>query len=68
MQFRNLQELSTRIGRKPSTAPYKITDYVVGRFLVEAESAGEALEIIHPMTVGRVGLEVVDWVGLEAIL
>lgn len=63
-----LQELSTRIGRRPAVVPYKITDYVVGKFLVEAEAAGEVLEIIHPMIIGSSGLEVEDWTGLEAIM
>lgn len=62
------QELSTRIGRRPAVAPYKITDYLVGQPLMVAEAAGEELEVIHPMIVSRYGLEVVDWTGVEAIL
>ena len=62
------QEVSTRVGRRPSSAPYKMTDYVVGQPFLDAEAAGDELEVVFPMTVTRLGLEVLDWTALEAIL
>ncbi|ORY69162.1 hypothetical protein BCR35DRAFT_308189 [Leucosporidium creatinivorum] len=61
-------EVSTSCGRRPSTAPYKIDDYVVGHLWTAAHNAGEQLEVVETMSVGRTGLEVKDWVGLEAIM
>lgn len=64
-----LAEITTRIARRTSAvAPYKITDYVVGNAFAAAEAAGEELDVLTPMTVGPLGLEVNDWTGLEAIM
>lgn len=66
---RPAQEITTRIARRTSAvAPYKITDYVVGNAFAAAEAAGEELDVLTPMTVGPLGLEVNDWTGLEAIM
>ncbi|KAL8281512.1 hypothetical protein RQP46_006196 [Phenoliferia psychrophenolica] len=61
-------EVSTRVGRRPAVAPFKMTDYVVGPYFDAALAQGDELEVIDPMTFGRYGLEVHDWTALEAIL
>ena len=60
--------MSTSCGRRPSAAPHKIEDYVVGHLWTAAHNAGEELEVIETMKVGKHGLEVKDWVGLEAVM
>ncbi|GAA6035638.1 hypothetical protein JCM8097_004941 [Rhodosporidiobolus ruineniae] len=69
-----LVELPTRLGRKKGTAGTKVEDFLVGPQLFEAEQKarnGEESEIeetVHPLRVDeRVGFEVTDWVGLEAV-
>ncbi|KAM0755188.1 hypothetical protein T439DRAFT_322245 [Meredithblackwellia eburnea MCA 4105] len=63
-----LVEMPTRLARRPTSVhPFKLTDYLVGRTLTDAEAAGEELEIVHPMVVGKSGMEVTDWVGMEAL-
>ncbi|BGP17837.1 hypothetical protein JCM10213_008363 [Rhodosporidiobolus nylandii] len=63
-------ELPTRLGLKRDGTG-KVEDYLVGQQLVEAERkplAERDFDVVHPMRIDeRVGLEVVDWVGLEAI-
>lgn len=60
--------MSTCIGRRVSTETRNVDDYVVGHFFANAQQAGEQLEIVEALTVGPLGLQVNDWVALEAIL
>lgn len=61
-------EISTRLGRKRSTEAPQVTDYLAGPILTQAEAKGELLDIIQPLQSGKHGLEVSDWIGLEALL
>lgn len=70
------QEVSTRIGRRPntitttssSTSTAPLNEFLVGNALLQAEQAGEPLEIVHPFQNGPRGLQVVDWLATEALL
>lgn len=62
--------MSTRVARKPdAVAPYSITDYYVGKQLEQAEKDGEqGLEIVYPFVMNKYGMQVADWVGVEALM
>lgn len=61
-------EVSTRLGRKRTNEAPAVTDYLAGPILTQAEAAGEALDIILPLSSGKHGFQVDDWMGLEALL
>lgn len=60
--------MSTRVGRRPSQSPPKVSDYLAGYQLTAALEQKEELELIEPIVVGHTGFQVVDWLGLEAVL
>jgi hypothetical protein len=60
--------MSTRCGRRPTSGPPKLADYVTGYGLSAAQEAKEDLELVDPIVVGPTGFEVVDWIALEAVL
>ncbi|GAA5907385.1 uncharacterized protein JCM6883_001187 [Sporobolomyces salmoneus] len=67
-----LLELPTRIGRKKGTKGSQVEDYLVGYYLSQAETGAvvpeEGFEIVCPLEMDpKVGFNVTDWVGLEAI-
>lgn len=43
-------------------------DYLVGNALLHAEAVGEELKIVYSLIMTRSGMEVADWLALEAIL
>ena len=61
-------EISTRLGRKRTNLPPTVLDYLAGPILAQAEQAGEEVDIILPLQTGKHGLQVNDWIGLEALL
>jgi len=60
--------MTTRCGRRPSSGPSKLSDYVTGYGLAAALAAKEELELVEPILVGQTGFTVVDWIALEAVL
>lgn len=62
--------MSTRVGRKasPTGGPAKVSDYVAGYALSAALEGADPVELIEPIVVGPTGFQVVDWLGLEAVL
>lgn len=60
--------MSTRCGRRPSSGPPKLADYVTGYALSAAQANKDELELVDPIIVGPTGFQVVDWIALEAVL
>ncbi|KAK4048855.1 hypothetical protein OIO90_005663 [Microbotryomycetes sp. JL221] len=62
-------EVSTRIGRKLNSAtPPKLTDYVVGHLIAQAQDQGQQLDFIQSIQHGPFGMTINDWTAFAALM